>query len=361
MRLVIKIGTQVISDEDGLILSRVRKIASEVEELLKLGHEVILVSSGAVGSGMSKLPSLEIPSKKKVWAAIGQPIMINAYASEFERLDLNTGQVLILRDDFTNRESFTNMVSVIESLVASKVLPILNENDVMKTEDLTLGDNDILSAMAAVALSSDKLLILTTENGLYNKNPNKNPDAKLIEKVLDIDFEIERLCSKEKTDLGSGGMLSKVRAAKHATNSGVEVLFGNGTKEGIILSSIKKDFPGTRFPTRAKPGVNETRRWMMSAKGVGLVTIDDGAVKALESGKSLLLPGIVSVKGNFEKKEIIEIVSRWGQAVAYGKVNYSASEIGKALVAKKQSKEKGHKTLEREIVHRDYMIILSNS
>jgi len=361
MRLVIKIGTQVISGKEGLILDRIKKIANEVVRLLKLGHEVILVSSGAVGSGMPKFPNLEIPSKKRIWAAIGQPIMMNTYAKEFAHFGLNVGQVLILRDDFTNRESFTNMVSVIDSLIASKVLPILNENDVMKTEDLTLGDNDILSAMVAVALSAHKLLILTTEDGLYDENPNKNPDAKLIEKVLDIDFEIERLCSKEKTDLGSGGMLSKVRAAKHATNSGIEVLFGNGMKEGIILSSIKKDFRGTKFPTRAKSPVGETKRWMMSAKGVGLVTIDDGAVRALESGKSLLLPGIVSVKGNFEKKEIIEIVSKWGQAVAYGKVNYSASEINKAFLAKKQSKEKGQKTLEREIIHRDYMVILSNT
>ena len=360
MRLVIKVGTQVISGKTGLSLPRIRRILAEIAELLKLGHEIILVSSGAVGSGMSKRPSLETHSKKKIWAAIGQPIMMQSYAKEAERLSLPVGQVLILRDDFTNRDSFASMVNIVESLIGSGVLPVLNENDVMKTEDLTLGDNDILSSMVAVALSADKLIILTNRDGLYDRDPS-NSKAKLIENVSDVDFEIERLCFKEKSLLGSGGMLSKVRAAKHAVNSGVEVLVGNGLRKGVILSSVKKNFPGTRFFAPAKSPISEAKRWMMSAKGVGEVIIDDGAIDALGSGKSLLLPGIISLKGDFDRSEIIEIISKSGQAVAYGKVNYSAGEIQRALALKRQSGEKGRRLLEREVVHRDYMVLLRNS
>ncbi len=361
MKIVIKIGSQVISDEKGLITTRIKQIVREIAELLKMGHEVILISSGAVGSGMAKLPKLNSASKNKIWASIGQPIIINTYAKELESLGFNAGQILVLRDDFTNRESFINMVKIIESLVSSKVLPILNENDVMETKNLSLGDNDILSAMIAVAFSADKLLFLTINDGLYDEDPNKNSNAKLIKNISEIDFQIERLCFKEKTDLGSGGMLSKVRAAKHAVSSGVEVLFGNGTKKGIILSSLEKNFSGTKFVPRTKPPVGETKRWMMSAKGVGLITIDNGAVEALESGKSLLFPGITSTKGNFEEKEIVEIVSKSGQSIAYGKVNYSASDIQKALLVKKESKDKELRILDKAIIHRDYMILLSNT
>ncbi len=361
MKIVIKIGSQVISGKEGLLTARIKQIVGEIAELLKMGHEVILISSGAVGSGIAKLPNLNSPLKNKILASIGQPIVMNTYAKEIERFGFNAGQVLILRDDFTNRESFINMMNIIESLVSLKILPILNENDVMETKNLSLGNNDILSAMIAVAFSADKLLILTINNGLYDEDPNKNSNAKLIKNISDIDFQIERLCFKEKTDLGSGGMLSKVRAAKHAVSSGVEVLFGNGTKKGIILSVLKEDFSGTKFVPRTKPPVGETKRWMMSAKGIGLVTVDDGAIKALENGKSLLLPGITSIKGNFEKTEIIEIVSKSGQSVAYGRVNYSANDIQKALLVKKQSKDKGLRILDKTIIHRDYMILLSNT
>lgn len=358
MRLVIKVGTQVISGNKGLNRVRIKQIIGEIAGLLKSGHEVILVSSGAVGAGMPKLPNTDTQLKKKIWAAIGQPVMMNSYASEIERMGFHAGQILILRDDFTNRESFVNFVNIVESLISENVLPVLNENDVMKTEDLTLGDNDILSAMVAVALSADKLIILTNQYGLYSGDPSTNPDAELIKVVSDVDFEIERLCSKEKSRLGSGGMLSKVRAAKHAMSSGIEVLIGNGTIKGVISSALGDDFSGTRFMPRASTPKGVTKRWIMSAKGIGLMIIDDGAVKALLSGKSLLLPGVISFKGDFDRGEIIEIVSKTGQVVAYGKVNYSSGEIKHAMVIRKKTKENKLRVLDKEIIHRDQMVIL---
>ena len=179
----------------------------------------------------------------------------------------------------------------------------------------------------------------------------------MIKEVSDVDFEIERLCSKGTSNGGSGGMLSKVRAAKHAINAGIEVMIGNGFKRGIILSSVTKDFPGTRFAARKKSQAGEAKRWMMSAKGVGTMIIDEGAIKALRSGKSLLLPGVISLKGDFERNEIIEIISKYGKAIAYGKINYSADEVRKALIKRKQAKEKKVKILDKEVIHRDYMVI----
>ncbi|MES2023070.1 MAG: glutamate 5-kinase [Patescibacteria group bacterium] len=358
MRLVIKIGTYAIFNEKGLDLSRIKQITSEIAELMKMGHEVILVSSGAAGYGMHKIPELGPPFRKKIWASVGQPMIFNSYMREAEEHGFSVGQMLLLRDDFTNRESFSNMTGVIESMLAFKILPILNENDVLKTEDLTVGDNDILSAMVAIALSADKLIIITNKDGLFSDNPDKNKDAELIKVVSDIDFEIEKFCSKEKSNLGTGGMLSKVRAAKHAVSSGVEVLLGNGTKKGIILSTLEKDFYGTRFVPSEKISMNEAKRWMMATKGVGLLAIDDGAIEALRGGKSLLLPGLISAKGEFSAGEIVEVVSKFGQAVAYGRVNYPANEIKKAIITQKKSLEKGVRILEKEIIHRDYMVIL---
>ena len=166
MRLVIKIGTQVISGKTGLSRFRIKQVLEEIAKLLKERHEIILISSGAVGAGRPELPDLNIPLQKKVWAAVGQPMMINTYAEVAEHLKLFVAQVLILRENFNNRDSFTSMVNIVEALLASKILPILNENDTMKTENLTLGDNDILSAMVAVAFSAAKLIILTNQDGL---------------------------------------------------------------------------------------------------------------------------------------------------------------------------------------------------
>lgn len=361
MRLVIKVGTQVIAGKTGLSAKMIGQIVDEIAELLKRGHEVILVASGAVRAGMSKLPDLNSPFKKKVWASIGNPILMESYATPFEELGFHTGQVLILRNNFTSHEGFENLLHTLETLISAKIIPILNENDPTKTDDLTLGDNDILSAMVAVALSADKLIILTNQDGLYDANPDNNSAAKLIKNVSDVSFEIEKLCSEEKSDTGLGGMLSKMRATKHAVSSGVEVLIGNGTKKGVIRSVLGKNFLGTRFIPKIKPVMSHKRRWMMSAKGTGIMTVDDGAIKALRSKKSLLLPGIVSIRGDFKRGEIVEIISKFGLAVAYGRVNYPAKEIHQALALKKQSREKGLRVLEKEVIHQDYMVMLSNT
>ena len=246
MRIVIKVGTQVIAGKNGLDQKKIGNLMGEISVLLKRGHEIALVTSGAVGAGLPEIPFTN-PHRKKIAAAIGQPILIHDYIREARKYKISIGQILILSDDFTNQERFKNFVENIQAMLSHKILPIINENDVMKTEDLTIGDNDTLGAKVAVGLKADKLLILTNQKGLYTCNPDHDKSAKLIKKVVNINSKIENLCSLDKSDLGLGGMLSKIQAAKYATGRGVETLIGNGSEKNIIISSLSKSFSGTRF------------------------------------------------------------------------------------------------------------------
>ena len=246
MRIVIKVGTQVIAGKNGLDQKKIGKLMKEISVLLKRGCEVVLVTSGAIGAGLPQVPFTN-PHRKKIAAAIGQPILIHDYYREAKKHKISIGQILILSDDFTNHERFKNFVSNIKAMLSHGILPIINENDVMKTEDLTIGDNDILSAKVAVGLGANKLLILTNQKGLHTSNPDHNKNAKLVKKVT----KIENHCSVGKSDLGLGGMFSKVQAAKYATAHGVETLIGNGNEKGIIISVLGKNFSGTRFLVKA--------------------------------------------------------------------------------------------------------------
>lgn len=246
MRLVIKIGTQVISGKNGLNKGRIRQIIKEIAELLKLGHEVTLVSSGAIGAGLP-LVNFTGPLQKKVAAAVGQPMLMHNYINGAKKYRIVIGQILMLSDDFTNPKHFKNFILNIKAMLANKILPIINENDVMKMEDLRVNDNDMLSAMVAVGLKVDKLLILTNQNGLFTDNPDHNKDAVLIKNVYKIDAKIKSMCSIEKSDLGVGGMCAKIVSIEYATKNGIETLVGNGEKKGTIKGTFDKIFSGTRF------------------------------------------------------------------------------------------------------------------
>lgn len=251
MRLVIKIGTQVISDKNGLNKGRIRQIIKEIAELLKLGHEVVLVTSGAIGTGLP-LVNFTNPLRKKIAASVGQPILMHNYIDEAKKYKIVVGQILILSDDFTHQERFKNFVLNIKVMLAHKILPIINENDVMKREDLRINDNDMLSAMVAVGLKADKLLVLTNQNGLFTDNPDYNKDAELIKNVFKIDAKIKAGCSVGKSDLGFGGMCAKITSVDYATKRGIETLIGNGEKKGIITKAIGGNFPGTKFLAKKK-------------------------------------------------------------------------------------------------------------
>ncbi len=253
MRIVVKVGTQIIAGAHGLSLKKIGGLMGEISNIINMGHQVILVSSGAVGAGLPAVPykgNSKDSFRKKIAAAIGQPLLMHDYIREAKKRKLAVAQILILSEDFTNREHFKNFVLNIEAMLSHGVLPIINENDVMKREDLRIGDNDSLSAEVAVGLRADKLIILTNQEGLYTANPDRDKNAKLVRIVEKVDSKIENFCSQRPSKLGRGGMITKVRAAKYATEGGVETYIGSGDKRDIIFKAVRKTpngFPGTTF------------------------------------------------------------------------------------------------------------------
>ena len=359
MRIVVKVGSNVLTDNSYQIKhAKVKQIVDQIAEFKSKGREVILVSSGAVGSGRERLPKLNISQKKQVWAAVGQPLLMDLYKQYFTKYKISIGQCLLLRNDFTDRERYDNFVGTIEGLLKAGVLPIINENDVVAMADLTVGDNDLLAAMVAVAVAAEKLVLLTNQKGLYTSNPDTDPQAELISEVANVDFELEKLCSKEVSTLGRGGMLSKVRAAKHAVHAGIETYIADGRDPRMLSRLFKGKANSTKFIVRYPKVMTAQKRWLLSAKGFGQLIIDDGAAKALQNNKSLLMPGIIGAKGLFDRSEIVEIISKQGLAVAYGKVNYDNNDIQAALIKRKMNDKKFR--LEKEVVHRDYMAVLHN-
>lgn len=252
MRLVVKVGTQVIYGKFALNRTRVDQIIHEIATLIKHGHEVVLVSSGAIGAGLPYVHFSDIERQKKVAAAVGQPLLMHNYILAARKSHIAVGQVLVIADDFSDKMHFKNFILNMDAMLSHKILPIINENDVMKGEDLRVNDNDMLSAVVAVALGADKLIILTNQNGFYTRDPDKYKDTELFKNIPKIDAKIRALCSKGKSGLGVGGMAAKIDAAEYAAKRGVETFIGNGENKGTILAALKKDFPGTRFAAQTK-------------------------------------------------------------------------------------------------------------
>ncbi|MEK7618299.1 MAG: glutamate 5-kinase [Patescibacteria group bacterium] len=359
MRLVIKVGTNVLlGSKNQINLKKIQEILKDISLLCVRGHEVILVSSGAIAYGQQVLPKLDSLHKKQAWAALGQPALIHAYGAKAKLFKMLVAQCLVLKDDFTERERYENFVHTVESLLAANILPIINENDVVAMSDLTVGDNDLLAAIVAVALNADRLVILTNQKGLFTSNPDLNSDAKLIKIVENVDAALEKMISSETSSLGRGGMLSKIRAAKHAAHAGITTVFTDGREKNALAGVfLKGSKTGTLFqPYPIEKNWAKQKRWLVAAKGLGQLVIDEGAAKALRKGSSLLFPGVAWLKGQFGKGEVVEVITKSGVGVAYGKVNYSAGEIQDFLRRKKDSSIKPG--LEKEVIHRDHMAVL---
>ncbi len=363
MKIVIKVGTNVLTGNSEIPrLKKIQAILADIANLRTKGYEVILVSSGAVGFGRHEVPGLDILNKKQIWAAVGQPALMHAYSLKAKLFSIKVAQCLVLKDDFTDRERYENFVHTVEGLLATGILPVINENDVVAMSDLTVGDNDLLAAMVAVALQAERLVIFTNQQGLFTANPDTHPEAKLIEIIENVDMALENMVSAETSSFGRGGMLSKIRAAKHAVHAGIATIITDGRPDYQLTEIfIKKRAVGTFFkPYIRKQEWARSQRWLMAAKGLGQIVVDGGAVKALHAGKSLLLPGVVRVKGAFGKQEVVEIIGTDGSGIAYGKVNYSAEDLQQAMNRRKNAENKSV-TLEKEVIHRDYMVVLKGA
>ncbi|PZM77701.1 MAG: glutamate 5-kinase [Candidatus Melainabacteria bacterium] len=342
-RIVIKLGTAVLmKEEGGIALSRFYAFIEGIAGLMKQGKEVLLVTSGAVGLGVQKLQLDKKPKllpMKQACAAVGQGRLMALYSDAFQALDIITAQILLTEEDFSNRTRYLNLRSTIGELMRLKVLPIINENDTVSTAEIesgkefeflkvNFGDNDKLSALVASKVEADLLIILTDVDGLYTDDPRKGDNAKLIPLVPSINADIEKLASGPAAPgkMGRGGMQTKIEAAKTATQSGCSVIIAGGKVPNVIPRLFAEEEIGTLFlPT---PGMTGKKRWIAFATTVkAALVVNDGAKTALKNGKASLLPaGIVQVRGQFERGDVIGIVDEAGHEFARGIANYSSDE-----------------------------------
>ena len=366
-RVVIKVGSRVLTVEGGgLDYDAISRLCDEMAGLRQQGIEVTLVSSGAVAAGRDALRSadttLTIPQKQAA-AAVGQPLLMQAYQQACTCHGLVTAQILLTAEDLANRNRFLNARTTLEALLTAGALPVINENDSVAVAEIKFGDNDNLSALVTSLAEADLLLILTDIEGLYSANPASDPDAQLIPLVRSITREIERMAGGSGSSVGTGGMATKVTAAKKAARFGVPTILAPGKQPGVITAAVSGQEIGTLF-LPATDGLNRRKHWIAyTLRPAGKVLVDAGAQKALvEKGTSLLPSGITGVEGRFERGRCVRICGPDGTEIARGLADYSSSEI--QLIA-------GHKSAEIEqllgyrygddVVHRDNLVLMTHS
>lgn len=356
-KIVIKVGSSILTGGGSSIVPQnLSRIVSHVADFIGQGKKVILVTSGAIASGFSVLGFSKRPSalsELQAAAAVGQNILMQAYASEFSKHGLKCAQILITREDFHDRERYLNASNTINTLLSHDVVPVINENDAVSTDEIRFGDNDSLSASVAAAVQAGGLLILTDTDGLYDNFDAKTRErGNLIKVVAAITHDIEKKACGTDKDSCVGGMSTKIEAARKATNSGVPVVLANGLKESLSINfrpASNDDFDGTCF-LAVESSCGSKKHWIeFEARTKGRIIVDEGAKEALvHNSKSLLAPGVTGVEGDFKAGDIVEIVDLQGECFAKGKVNYS-------LVEMQHFKQK---KAAREVVHRDHLVIL---
>lgn len=364
-RIVIKIGSNILTDrKGGLNQKRVYAIASDVLAICKDGYEVVIVSSGAVAAGMKKLGLKEKPKDirlKQAAAAVGQSSLMWAYEKSFGEFGKKVAQVLLTRDDFSARGRYLNSRNTLITLLSYGIIPIINENDTVATDEFKFGDNDQLAALVSGLIDAERLIILSDVEGLYSSDPNKNPDAEIIPFVSEITPEFEAMAGGAGSAVGTGGMYSKILAAKKAVSYGVKVNIISGRKKGLIVSLLRGVHNGTEFKPQVKK-ISSRKGWIAYAiKPRGSLVIDDGAVNAiLKAGKSLLPSGIAKVEGVFDTGDAVYCVDLRGNRIAKGIVNYSSQDTEKIKGKKTTEIESilGYKYSD-EVVHRDNMVVLA--
>ena len=364
-RFVVKLGTNLVTgDSDHLDFQLLADLVGQVAQLHQQGLEVIVVSSGAIAAGRDKLGLIrerkDVPFRQ-VLAAVGQSCLMQAYDQLFSRHDITIAQTLLTRADISDRLGYLNARNTLLALLELEVIPVVNENDVVAVEELEgirFGDNDNLSAMVANLVDADLLMLLGDVAGLYTRDPNRDPDAKLIPKVARIDASIERLAGGAR-GWGTGGMVTKLEAAKLATASGVAVVIADGREPNIITRLSRGESSGTLFsPTGSK--LESRKRWMLSRPAKGGLLVDPGAVLALrEQNKSLLPTGIIEVNGQFGRGDIVHISGAQGEKIACGISNYGSKEIAiiKGAHSDKITELLGYE-YGAEVVHKNNLVVL---
>jgi len=361
-RAVVKVGSNVLTEENGLNLKAMRSIARQICKLVDTGLEVILVSSGALASGVRKMGLAKRPDelpKRQAVAAIGQAGLMMEYEKAFGRFHQKVAQILLTSEDLSSRKRYLNARNTLNTLLAWKVVPIVNENDTVWIEEIKLGDNDNLAAMITLLMDADILINLTDIDGLYTKDPRVHPQAELISTVTRITKDTERYAGDIPGALGTGGMISKIKAARKVNAAGVPMVIAAGDKPNILLKLRDGQQHGTFFVPKTERLASRKCWIAFSLKPQGTLKIDAGAVRALlKNGKSLLPSGILEVSDDFGVGAPVQFADQHNEVLGIGLVNYSSSEIQKIMGLKSNRIKQvlGHKSYD-EIIHRDNLAI----
>ena len=361
-RILVKVGSAVLTGQDGLELNIIEQLVADIAALRERGFQIVLVSSGAIASGKHRMGiegKLKSIPQKQAAAAIGQGRLMRVYSNAFGKHGLFVGQVLLTMSDITDRKRFLNIRNTLFTLMDWGVITIINENDTVAVDEIKFGDNDHLAAMVANVIEAHLVINLTSTEGLYDQNPSETKKAKLIPIVTELTPEIEAVATEEATPVGMGGMKSKVQAAKKVTASGIPYIIAPGRRTGVLQEILDGKETGTLFLPSTEH-LNSRKYWIaFTLRSRGRIFIDDGAKEAIvRDGKSLLPTGVTQVEGDFVLGDPVSCVDAQGNTIAKGLANYSADEIRKIMGLKTAKIEQvlGYKDYD-EVVHRDNLAV----
>ena len=364
-RLVIKVGSALVTNNgEGLDLAAINEWARQIAVLRETGKEVVLVSSGAIACGMQRLGWQKRPHavhELQAAAAVGQMGLAQVYESAFAQHGLHTAQVLLTHDDLADRKRYLNARSTLSTLLQLGVVPIINENDTVVTDEIKFGDNDTLGALVANLVEADCLIILTDQEGLFTADPRKDASATLIAEAHAGDVALEAMAGGAGTQYGRGGMITKVIAAKRAARSGAHTVIASGRQPDVMPRLARGEPVGTLLTAETAP-LNARKQWLADHLQLnGKLILDGGAINALKAGKSLLPIGVTDVQGDFERGAAVACISPEGLEIARGLANYGSSDARRiARHASQDIEELLGYIDEPEIIHRDNLILLGN-
>ena len=364
-RIVVKVGTSTITYSNGKRnFSQIDRLARELSDLQNQGKEMILVTSGAVAVGVDRLGLAKKPDTipgKQAAAAVGQGVLMHTYEKFFADYGQVVAQVLLTKTESLDRHRYTNSRNTFMELLRQRVIPIVNENDVVALDELKIGDNDNMSALVAGIVDADLVIILSDVDGLYTANPQTHPEAKLVHTVTEITPAIEESAGGAGTLRGTGGMATKIQAAKAATSSGINLVIASGTEKNAVPRIVAGEEIGTLFVSRENR-LQFRKRWLaFGARIMGSIIVDEGCCKALHKagGCSILPAGVTGVEGSFEAGSTVSVKDAKGHEMARGLVHYGSEELEKIKGCRSGEIEEllGHKNFD-EVIHRDDLVIL---
>ena len=362
--IVVKVGSSLVTnDGNGLDKLAIAAWATQIANLVAQGKQVILVSSGAVAEGMQRLGWKKRPTavnELQAAAAVGQMGLVQMYESCFSQHQLHTAQLLLTHDDLADRKRYLNARSTLRTLLDLKVIPIINENDTVVTDEIRFGDNDTLGSLVANLIEADALVILTDQRGLYSADPRQDKQARFIDHALAGDSALEKMAGGAGSSVGTGGMLTKVLAAKRASRSGAHTIIASGREADVLVRLAAGERIGTHLQT-TEMKTTARKQWLADHLQLrGKLSLDAGAIKVLKlEGKSLLAIGVTAVEGHFERGEVVACCDAEGHEIARGLVNYSSAEALRIMRQPSADIEKILGYVEAsELIHRDNLVLM---